>query len=368
MTATASGSHTETAVADRGPRARIAEFFALALEAAQAAEHRAGDAISHDYRIGRFRIRLRFAGPGLIEPLGRALTHLRVAADDEPDLLVHAWDATTTGARLPPPPWPREAQLACGEIAGLVDDRYYAHFDGGVNILSLLDRERGVGMLWARDPVTIPYWERSAPLRSILHPWMSGHGLHWVHGGAVGRADGGALLVGLSGAGKSSTALACLDSPLLYAGDDHCLVGLDPEPVVYSLYNSAKLHPRDFATFPWLRPLISNPGQIEGGKMMGKALCFASEAFPERMVAGFPLRVMLLPRVTGRRDTAAQPTSGMDGLRVIAPEIAMKWPSQARGALATLGRLFRSVPSYRLEVGTDRSQIPVVIREILDQA
>lgn len=347
---------------------RAGRFFAAALEASIRTEQRVGGAIVHDYRIGRFRIRILFAGPGLLEPLGRALTHLRVPEEGAADLVVHAWDSATTGARLPPPAWPKEAQRACGEIDGLIDERYYTHFDGGVKILSLLDRERGVAVLWARDPAAIPYWERSAPLRSILHPWMSQHGLHWVHGGAVGLTDSGALLVGLSGAGKSSTALACLNSSLSYAGDDHCLVGFDPSPVVYSLYSSAKLHPHDFVTFPWLRPLVSNPGVIEGGKMMGKALCFAHEGFPERMTSGFPLKAMLLPRVSGRRDTEVRPAPGMDGLRVIAPEIAMKWPSQARTALATLGRLFRTVPSYYLDVGTDRDQIPAVIRDVLQSA
>ena len=41
---------------------------------------------------------------------------------------------------------------------------------------------------------------------------MSDRNLQYVHAGAVGNKNGGILLVGKGGSGKSSTALACLKS------------------------------------------------------------------------------------------------------------------------------------------------------------
>ena len=67
---------------------------------------------------------------------------------------------------------------------------------------------------------------------------------------AVGQAAGGVLLVGAGGSGKSTCALSCLTSDLLYAGDDYVAVELRPEPRVLSLFCSGKLEPDHAALLP----------------------------------------------------------------------------------------------------------------------
>ena len=102
--------------------------------------------------------------------------------------------------------------------------------------------------------------------------------------------------------------------------------------------------------------------------MWGKALCFLDQGFPEKMIAGFPLKVLLLARVTGEHDTRVKPASAGAALRIIAPEVMLKWPSRARASFLNLTKLFREVPCYGLEVGTERTQIPQTILDVLSRS
>ena len=76
----------------------------------------------------------------------------------------------------------------------------------------------------------------------------------------MGTAEGGALLLGASGAGKSTTTLACLASGLAIAGDDFVLVepaGIDA--VVHSISTTAKLSRAALLRFPDLASADGQP-------------------------------------------------------------------------------------------------------------
>ena len=60
------------------------------------------------------------------------------------------------------------------------------------------------------------------------------------------------LITGSGGAGKSTTALLCLQAGLAYLGDDYVVIALDPVPTAYSLYCTAKLNDDQAAKFPGL--------------------------------------------------------------------------------------------------------------------
>ena len=145
------------------------------------------------------------------------------------------------------------------------------------------------------------------------------------------------------------------------------IVGFDPQPFVHSLYNSAKTHRYDLDLFPFMKPMVSNPDDGGDGRMRSKALCFLHERFSDKIIPGFPLKVMLLTRVSGSRHTEVRPASAIEGLRIIAPEVMMKWPSYARESFETLSRLFKDVPCLHLDVGTDRDQIPEAIHRVLSE-
>ncbi len=198
-------------------------------------------------------------------------------------------------------------------------------------------------------------------MRVGFHWWSSTTpSLQPMHAGAVGRDDGGVLIAGRGGAGKSTTALACVDGGLLYAGDDYTLLDVDG-PMVYGLYNTAKLRPESLDRFPHLAALVDNADALE----TQKAMLFLSRHRPEQVSTGFPVRAIVLPRVTGHPHTEVVPATAHDALAAIAPTTMFQLPGALPELFAKVKRLAHAVPCYWLDAGTELSEIPAVVDQLL---
>jgi hypothetical protein len=336
-------------------------FFQAVHQTFERAERAAGDRIDRVYTIAGHVVRLRFAGSALVPLITPALEHL-ARASSVPALTICIWDSDSTGLeKPPPPPWSWDECVPRGEVPRYNDDRIQTAFHGST--LSMLDMKLNLGIYWVRDASHFIYAESGSPLLRIFHWWMRHHGTQLVHAGAVGTAEGGVLLIGKGGSGKSTTCLRCLDSPLLYLADDYCLVSIDPSPYAYSLYCSGKVDAQDISRFAFLKPALSNADRLD----REKAVYFLSASFPEKISNGFPLRAVLLPRVTGLPETKLRKISASTSLLGSAPSTIFQLPGAGHHALKILGGLVRQVPSYILEVGTDLSQIPKAILNLLSE-
>ncbi len=329
--------------------------------------------IERFYAIGRFTLCLRFAGEGLISQIAPALSHLEIEPRANHDLTICLWDNASTKTQLP---------LLIGsliesirlhwtdylgprkEIKGYDGDRIRSNFHIGPNILSVLDREQNLACYWIDDAKDIPYWEKGSPLQTILNWWTSDRQHQYVHAGAIGNLDGGVLIAGKGGSGKSSTSLTCINSSLLYASDDYCLVTSDPQPYVYSLYNTAKLKGQaDLERFPHLADLVDNSDRLENEKVM----LFLHQHHPKKVVSGFPIKAVLVPKITGKLDTHIRPISRGLALRALAPSSIFQLAGSGQTALKIMSNLVKQVPCYALELGTDMVQIPDIILRLLSQ-
>ncbi len=311
------------------------------------------------YRLGGYVVRLCFAGDALVPVLSAALSHMAAAAV-EPDLTICIWDSASTGVRMPPTPWQQHYAVR-GEVEGYNTDRVYTVYEHESRGLSMLDNGRNLAVLWVAEPEKIPYWVKGSPLRTILHWWMGGHGRQLVHSAAVGTGDGGVLITGKSGSGKSTTALACLESGMLYAGDDYVIVSTDPLPHAFSLYNTAKLVPQRVDTFPRLAAYIDNADRLEDEK----ALIFIKGTHAIHLSPGFPLKAVLVPRVNGKRDTIIRKASPAVSLAALAPSTIFAHPRGGEAEFRFLARLVKRLPAYVIECGTDLAQIPKAITDLL---
>ena len=96
-----------------------------------------------------------------------------------------------------------------------------------------------------------------------------------------------------------------------------------------------------------------------------KATVFLQEHWPESLSEGFPLRAILVMRIGSGRETRLLPARGMDALTALAPSTMAQLPASGAEDLRFLKELVQSLPSWVLEVGSDLTQIPDTIQDLL---
>jgi hypothetical protein len=343
-------------VAEREPAA----FLETLRDIYGRAERTAGR-VERWYRIAGFPVRLRFAGQALVSLIAPALAHLAIGPATRPAFTVCLWDVESTCPQVPAPPWRMHADINSPQSRAYGDARFHVSFDLGTGVLSAMDAAQDVALYCVRDARRLPGYETGAPLRSILQWAMRAGGRQLVHAAAVGRADGGVLLAGRGGAGKSTTALLCLGTDLLYAADDYCMLSADPSPYVHSLYNSAKVYPADLGRFPRLAGVPSRSDDLD----TDKALMFLYPHRREWITTGFPIRAILVPQVTGHPDTSVSRIPPPVALRALAPSTMFQAAGPEAPTLGILASYVRRVPCYALRLGTVLSAIPSAILEVL---
>lgn len=355
---------TAPAAAERGS-SRASAYFDEALSRMVDAAGRVGSVDRHVRIAGRI-VRLRFAGPALVPVLTRAFSHLACEPAAEPALTIHL--AGGAAVSLPDTPWGAIDRAASawddddGALTHVRDERIdgLLRLDGGS--LAMLDHASATALLWTASPDRVPRHERAAPLRAILDWWGGDHGWRVVHAGAVGTADGGVLLVGKAGSGKSTATLACLGSGLAYAGDDGVAVTLDAEPIVHSLYCSAKLEPHHLRrTLPHLASALDDSEAAH----LGKRMFFLDGARRGEIAAAFPLRAVLVPRVVDGERTTSRPVAAAAGLLALAPSTLFQLPGARRERLSHMAEVLRRVPVHALDLGRDLSTVAPAIRAVL---
>lgn len=297
---------------------------------------------------------VRYIAPSLATRFRPTLAHLeRTDATDpvDADLEIDCWDRALTDVMPPPPPWTLDDYLPENRIRGHVDGRVRATFDPTARILCLYDRDRRRALVHTATSDGVPRWMDRAPFRTILTWWAADRGLALMHASAVAGPDGAVVLAGTSGAGKSTTALACLAAGMDIVGDDACVVSTEPEPRVWSLYRLAKLEPDALRMLPSLAALATDRHYEQTLIDPGT-----------RHRASVPLRAILLPQVTGRRESRVVPVRATEAMRILGPTTLLEGGGLVGDALGTLAGVARQVPCFRLELGTDLDGVVAQVR------
>ena len=84
-----------------------------------------------------------------------------------------------------------------------------------------------------------------------------------------------------------------------------------------------------------------------------------------RMAGGSPLRAILLPRVTGERDTRLEACSESQALATLAANTMARLPGATQADMQRCAELVAKLPRYYLHLGGDRPQIPGVVARLL---
>lgn len=338
-------------------------FFETALALTSDAEASA-HTIVHDYVIAGNRLRLAFAGPVLERLLTPALAHRLSPPEGDPDALLHIWDSVSTGVDICPPPVGRHCLSERGDIWGFDSRRFRSAFDQTDASLSLMDLQRREGLFWVKDGARTPYWTQASPLRTLFHWALGARGMELVHGAAVGNENGGVLITGRGGAGKSTSALACVAAGFDYTGDDHVLLTGGLEPKAHSLYCTARVHRDSASRFHRFNPDCSGRGP---GKAPGKAVINLSRAAAGdgHVVDFVPLKAVLTPAFGVAPETrivAAAPDL-LIGAAIYSSLAQL--PHAGQETVDFLAETLGQLPGYRLILGTSVDRVPEAIAGLL---
>jgi hypothetical protein len=316
----------------------------------------------HAWQVGSSCIEQCHLGPNLEDLMLPAWAHLPPSAGNA-QLVVYCAEVEATGLDLGPLPWRAGEAANQGLVAGLEGTDFRALWNQQGRAVHLFDRRRGRALYTLASRRDFRSWERSLPLRHILHWWTAAHGGQLIHAGAVGTSRGGVLLLGASGAGKSTTTLACLDSALAIAGDDFVLVEPGDPSMIHSVSSTAKLSRLALRRFPDLESKMANPDEAEPEKF----LFFLDRFAPSPLIRVMPLKALLMLRQGAGRDTHIAPVSTAAALQASVPNTLFLLPGDRAGTFAKITSIFRQHPCFQIDLGHDLRQIPLRIGELLDR-
>jgi hypothetical protein len=298
-------------------------------------------------------VRFRFASTAAMERLLRSFEHLPESVGAAL-LTIEVWETSVEGTTPPLPALPID-DGAPGAVVHYRGPTTQALFQPNLNALSVLEEGGERAWYWAESFAGIPEWEVATPFRHVLHWWLSARGVQQLHAAAVGTASGGVLIVGKGGSGKSTVALASLASELIYAGDDYVAVAVEQPFAIHSLYSSAKLDPASLDRLPHLSSTASvAPHDSEVAPLdREKTVFYVHETWPGRTTAGFPLRAVVVPHITGGDESVLRRISAPRALGALAPSTIVQLHTAGSDALSAMARVVAHVPCFALDLGSN---------------
>lgn len=317
---------------------------------------------SHNLLLADRKLRLEVSKGAMEKALLPALAHLVEPSNAEPDLIIYAWDSADTGTPPISPGWSGEQYQRDGLISGFNDARFHTAVQHDPLVVRMFDLKRKLGLYWTPSAIRIPFADVGAPMRPLLHDWLSRIGFLAVHGGAVGFEDGGVFLAGVGGRGKSNIALACLGSNMRYASDDFCFLSRTQSGwSANSLFCSGKIAAGDLMRHPHLRDMEVNPKPQVGEK----ALFLLNQSFAERLIRSIPLKAIVLPRVIGSGPSSILALKPAIAYREITVSTIQMSRQTGRDSMAQVSELVQSLPCYEFQVGGSIADIPPLLTQLL---
>jgi KaiC/GvpD/RAD55 family RecA-like ATPase len=183
---------------------------------------------------------------------------------------------------------------------------------------------------------------KGASLRSSWTP---------IHAASVARQGSAVLIVGQSGAGKTSIAMTCAAQGWDYLGDDAVIVRAGP-PRVASLYSSARLREDTFQRYPEaMRACLGisdDAGELKAEVDM--ALLRPPAAVAE-------IRAIVVPQPTDWSAFKLTPMGRADTLRKLMEATRQSMMGDEAVAFSKLAALVSQVPCYALKASGDAAAL-----------
>jgi len=311
-------------------------------------------------------IRIYFPPDPQAEIMLKALAHLQLNQPYTGPLGGEiVWlDSSIYGNEIESAPFSEEDYTGYGHVA-YKKTEWYQLTDHLLPRMSMIYYDlENFGVLITNSIESLNIYIKGAPFVSLIQ-WIT-RKFEWsvAHAASIGLHGKGVLLVGNSGAGKSTTALSALLSKKLdYLCDDKCLVRLNPEPEVLCIYNSVKINQDVMDRFPFFNSMMVETDLL--GKK-GKGLAFLHPDFENQMAVNLQLKSILIPRISDSKEPRLIPTSSANAFRVMAPSTFLFLPGSGSIDLKLMSDLLSLLPCYYIELSPDlQANIDVIYKHIL---
>lgn len=340
-----------------------AEDFAAGVARRAAAKLSLSNVRSEMFRIGGVRFQVIGAAPQRERWLGQAFfPNIEASHGEAQD--VHQtmfWDGIDATSLPPERPWGPAGHMPLGVVTEFSNDKVRCAFDIHVGSLLVYDFVANASYTWFANVAELPPWAAASPFRVLLSWLCNLRGMQIVHGGAVAIDGRAVLLAGPGGAGKSTTALACVLAGLGYIGDDYCAV----EPAtgdVHMVYRTAKLFKSSLEMLPSLARMVVNRGRIADEK--GVLYLDPGEM---NLVRSAKLSAILLTVVGASARSMVRPATRAETIKAILPSTVGGLMGGTAVTTRMIMELARSVPAFHVELGTDLDSVVEAVTTSLRQ-
>jgi hypothetical protein len=325
--------------------------------------------LSQHFELAGRSVEVRFAGKRLRDLLTSPFAHLETLDPGPADLTIHVWDSAKSGA--PPPPLPIVPQDAIDNPtpdhrALFIDPELNAVFHIAPRLLTAFAPTSKDAWVWIADVDELPFGEQAAPYRMIWRWWAGLYGHIMVHGAAVGTGDGGVLLVGRGGSGKSTSSIACLNAGFAFAGDDYVLLDSSARSV-HSLYSTGKLEVGHANRLTGSEAMGTEERPLHGsGRTIVKGAFSMTDNPQANLVSTLPISAILAPRLRlEQTESTYTSLNRSEALRAVAVSSMIQLPNSTANDFGAMAHLVRTLPSFELGIGSDVEGIPVAIAALL---
>ena len=237
----------------------------------------------------------------------------------------------------------------------------HALYNPDSRIFSMIDTVAGQGWYYLPRAEDIPFYEKAAPMRMLLHWCCETAGQALVHAAAVGWAGRAVLLAGRGGAGKSTTAFLAAKSGFGFLGDDYVVLENRDRPRVLSLYNSLKFRWEMLDRLPSAgRCSRNDPSQDDKGYF------YLHETHPDCLACAMPLQVVVLPLIAQQKKTTFTRIPASRGLMGLAASSIFQMPGSGDATLKKIAAILKDTPVYQMSLGNDNEEIISALKSFLN--
>ncbi len=335
-------------------------------------------------RLANRVVVLEFSTLDLIDPIVPFLRHILCHQDTVPDCRITICDSRSSGIALPHLSWitndsvnrpvsgeaSKKLGAHDGETIYFENKDIYMSYQVVRKHLCMTSSIARRSIFWIPDSDSL-HPPDGRPLRSIFQWILNRDQFQIVHCAGVGFEDNGVIITGQSGAGKSTTAVGCINSSLRFAGDENLAISSSEIPIAHSLYNSANLDDNSLRKLQLLKPEYKSAIS----KQEDKSLVRLYDLFPDKFMRQFPVKAVIVPghfqeNPTDNYNSDNSPLlkiSSLQALTALAPTSLFQVPGNKQVSLKRMGQIIRRLPCYRLKAQTPIDEIPDIISNLLSK-